>query len=436
MPEYITRPVGLKNVAQTTINPATEDKQDSIITELQNGTSFSDSPSLDAFNRLRISSPHTLFDVQNEYDASPLFYENQLTGGGTVTHVPNSSSIRMSVGTASGDKVVRQTREYFRYIPGKSQAIIRSITMGATKANVRKRHGYFDANNGLFFEDNGTNFGIVKRTYTSGSVVDNRIAQSSFNQDVMDGSGASGMTLDFSKKNIFIIDFQWLGAGRVRFGIFTPHGEIVYFHEIRNANTLTVPYMTTPNLPMRSEIENTGTAASSTDMDITCSAVLSENSAESAKGITMSASNGITPIAVTTRRAILSIRPKATFNSIVNRGLIKDIVYDLIASTNNAFYEIVYNGALGGTPSWASAGASSIVEYDVAGTTVTGGIVLFSGFVPSNAKSGGNITNNLLSKLPLVLDIAGANPINLSVVCTSMSGTSNVAASLNWTEIY
>lgn len=397
---------------------------------------FKDNGSLDAFSRLRISQIKTLYDGLNEYNESPLFMENVLTGTGAITHLPNESSVSISTGgTASGAKVVRQSREYFRYIPGKSQYIIMSRIFGATKANVRKRSGYFDDNNGLFFEDNGTNFGLVQRSYTSGSVVDTRIAQTSWNLDKLNGTGASGVTLDLSKDNIFLIDFEWLGAGRVRFGVFID-GKILYLHKFNNENSLTVPYMTTGCLPLRSEIENTSTAASSTDFKITCSSVITEDGASPATGLNESCSNGITPIAVTTRRAILSIRPKATFNSIVNRIHAEEVNFDLLAATNNCFYEIVYGGTLGGTPSWTSAGASSTVEFDVAGTTVTGGIVLAQGYCAVGTKTGSSMSKGLTSKLPLVLDIAGANPINLSIVCTSMSGTSNVAGAFNWLEIY
>lgn len=398
---------------------------------------FADSAAVDAFARLRVSSPHNLFDGLQQYNTSPLFFEDVLTGAGTVTHLPNESSILLSTGTASGDKVVRQTREYFRYSPGKSQLILLSAVMGAAKTNVRQRLGYFDDQNGLFFEVTSAGLGVVQRSYTTGSVVDTRVNQSSFNVDKLDGTGVSGMSLDLSKDNLFVIDLEWLGAGRVRFGVFK-NGSIKYCHYFLNENTNTTAYMTTANLPMRMELENTGTAASGTSFRNTCSTVITEDASEEKNGILITASNGTTPIAVTTRRAILSIRPKSTFNSIVNRATVKNVQIELLATTNNAFYEIVYNGTLGGTPSWTSVGTHSTVEYDIAGTTVTGGVVIDSGFITagSGSKSAGTAVSNALSKLPFTLDVAGANPITLSVVVTSFSGTSNVSASLKWLELY
>ncbi len=403
----------------------------------QSAVTLKNTSQLDAFARLRTSSPHTIFDSINEYDVSPLFFESVLAGAGAVAHLPNESTVKLSVGTTSGDSAIRQSRQYFRYIPGKSQLVLMSSVLGVPKTNVRQRIGYFDANNGLYFECDGSTFGVVVRSFTSGSVVNTRVAQTAFNLDKMNGTGASAITLDLSKDNIFVIDFQWLGSGRVRFGIFASDGSIIYFHQVQNANNSTVAYMTTAILPTRVELTNTGTAGSGTDLRVTCFSVITEDSSEISAGISAGTPVGVATTAVTTRRNILSIRPKATFNSIVNRGLIKDISIDIITKTNDIFFEIVYNGTLGGSPSYASAGASSIVEYDVAGTTVTNGIILSTGFAVAGLGAvSAVISHSLLSKLPIVLDAVGANPINLSIVCTSFTGTATVSATMNWTEVY
>ena len=301
-------------------------------------------PNLDAFGRLRTSNPTALFESQLQYNEAPLFWETALTGGGTATHLPNESAVRLRVTTASGDKVVRQTKQYFRYQSGKSQLVELTGVMGALKTNVRQRIGYFDTNNGLFFEQDGTNLKVVRRTYTSGTPVDNAVNQSSWNIDTLGGNGPSGYTLDTSKAHILVIDLQWLGVGRVRFG-FVIDGMLIYCHEILNANNLSTVYMTTANLPVRYEIENTDTTASETDLIQICSSVQSEGGYEDNLGILHSASNGITTVAVTTRVPILTVRPKTTFNSITNRGVVLPLSYGLYATTNASFYEVVANGS-------------------------------------------------------------------------------------------
>ena len=401
-------------------------------------TTYGDTATLDAFGRLRISNPVTLFDSQQQYNDNPLTWGTTLTGSGTSTHLPNESSVRMRCTTASGDKVVRQTHKYFRYQSGKSLLLIMTGVMGALKTNTRQRIGYFDANNGIFFEQDGTNLKVVRRTFTSGAAVDNAVNQSSWNIDKMDGTGISGITLDMSKSQIFLIDIEWLGVGRVRMGVVID-GKIYYCHQFLNANNLSLVYMTTANLPLRYELENTGTSVSTTDLIQICQTVISEGGFELTRGIHHSANSGTTSIAVTTRRAVLTIRPKATFNSISNRGLIVPEDINTLVTTNNALIEIVYNGTLGGTPSWTSAGSNSIVEYDVAGTTVTGGEIISSYYIAAGSGNNANVLKSGLAVsvvTALALNFDGTTQDTFSVVVTSMSGTANITTSVDWFEIY
>lgn len=387
---------------------------------------------LDAFGRQRTAGPQTLFDYQAEYDAGTLLWENDTTGAGSATHDANEACVDLAVTTASGDKVIRQTRQYHRYQPGKSQLIFCTFVMAAGQSNMDQRVGYFDANNGIFLELTGTTLQLVRRTYTSGSAVDNEVTQANWNLNTLD-------SLDITKSQILVIDLEWLGVGSVRCG-FVIDGEIVYVHQFRNANNLSLVYMTTANLPVRYEIENTAGVAAGATLKAICTSVISEGGFEADRGIPFSISNGTTTVGVTTRRAVLSIRPKTTFNSITNRGQIILNGAALYATGEAAFVEIVYNATLGGSPSFASVDSNSIVEYDVAGTTITGGQVISSFYVPSTT-TGVNVTPGaaevgLLSRLPVTLDIAGTAQINLSVVVTSFSGTTcNASASLSWQEL-
>jgi len=171
--------------------------------------------SVDAFARLRTASPVIVFLDQHQYDISPILWESVVAGGGTVTHLPNESSVSLNVTTTSGDEVVWQTRKYFRYQPGKSQLVMMTNVLGVGQTNLRKRFGYFDANNGIYFEQSGITLRVALRTKTSGSVITATVDQSSWNIDKVDGTGVSKYTLDGTKAQIWVVDFQWLGAGRI-----------------------------------------------------------------------------------------------------------------------------------------------------------------------------------------------------------------------------
>ena len=390
--------------------------------------------STDAFGRVRVSDPATLFDSQHQYTSQPLYWGEQATGTGAATHLPNEASVRLSTGgTASGAKMYRRTKAYFRYQPGKSQFIAMTFVLGAATNNLRRRVGYYDSHNGIFVEQTGSGASVVRRTYTSGSAVDNVVAQDSWSIDRFDGTGPSGVTLDWTKTQILVIDLQWLGVGRVRVGFYV-NGVLYYAHEFLNANNLSLVYMTSANLPLGYEIENTGITAGTNTMDCICCQVSSEGGFADERGLKFSAANGATTISVNTRRPVLSVRMAANLNSQPYYG---QVIFENVDVYSSAmFVELVLNGTLTGAAFAAVNSTYSGMESDVSATAISGGIVVDSFYV---ATSGGATRSSqivgLTGKLPFAKTIAGTSDI-LSVVCTALSGAATTAASLAWREIY
>jgi len=401
---------------------------------------FSDSSSLDAFERQRVSEPFTLFDSQLEYNDQPLLWETALTGSGTAPHSINNSAVNMSVTTANGDKVIRQSRQYIRYQPGKSQTIFLTGVFGLGHANNRKRLGLFDDENGIFFEEINGAISIIRRSFTTGSVVDTPIPQASWNQDVMDGNGVSGITLVPADAQLFVIDLAWLGVGRVRVGLIVA-GQIHYVHEFLHANQTSGVYMSTANLPIRYEIENTGIISTPLILKQICSSVISEGGFERA-GFPFVASSEITPVTVgTTLTPIISIRPKLVFSGSVNRALVIPRVHTIVSASQILHFEVIKNGVLPGSPgtAWNSVNANSVVEYDVSAGTVSGGEVVATGYVTANASAGGapaSEVNEILSKVFLTLNIAGTDSTTYTIAARSVTATTDVYASITWAEYY
>ena len=230
---------------------------------------------VDAFGRLRVSNPLTIFDSKNIMSKNNLFDES-LTGSGTVSYTANKSTVNLNVTQASGDKTIRQSKRVMSYQPGKSLLIFNTFVMNTLTVNLKQKVGFFDANNGIFFYADGTTLKIVRRTYTSGAAVDTEISQSSWNGDKLNGTGASGFTLDPTKSNILFIDVEWLGVGSVRVG-FVINGQLITAHTFNNANSLTTVYMQTANLPIRYEIEAAAALSSGTyTLQQICSSCISE----------------------------------------------------------------------------------------------------------------------------------------------------------------
>jgi hypothetical protein len=391
---------------------------------LQVESKISDGPHLDAFHRLRVSNPTGIFESTLTYDKQPLLWNEETVGTATSVHLPNESSVLMTV-SANADSVVRQSRSFFRYQPGKSQLIFMTFVAGTGDANVRKRVGYFSDENGIFLEEIDGTMWMVVRSKTSGSVVDTRIEQSSWNLDKY-------TDLDPTKAQILVIDLEWLGVGRVRAG-FVIDGKIRYAHEFLHANLVDNVYMTSAQLPVRVEVVATDVPSAPNGFKAVCASVISEGGQDQHIGFPFSVAN-IAPIGVSgARTPVLTIRPKATFNSITNHVQVIQRGLALFNSGSaGALVEVIYNGTLTGA-SFNSVDASSVMEFDIAATAITGGIVVLTFFVPATNQSKTSERAAITGRLPLSLDLAGANPTPLTIALTNL-GTVTANAAFNWQE--
>lgn len=397
---------------------------------------------LDAFGRKRISDPTTLFDNSFEYDLQPLFWDTSLSGGADITHDSDKHAASMTVSGSTAGTAILQTFAYHPYQKGKSQRTVATFVLGARANGITRRIGYFDASDGVFLEQTNAGLFMVLRSSTSGAVVNTRVAQTDWSQNNFDGDGdstdgANPFDLDETRRQILDMDIEWLGVGRVRYG-FNIDGKTIYAHYINNSNAGTpAPYMRSGTLPIRYEIVNDGTGAAS-ELIAMCSVVFSEGGFEAGRGLPFTANRGDVSASVAARVPVLSIRPKLTFNSLENRTQITPLDLSIFTTTQSVLVEVVYNALLFGTGSFVSADDNSAVEFNNSFTAITGGFPVQSFYV-STAGTGANAKGGefspILSKLPLSLDIDGANPIPLTIVCTPLSATAAVHAAINWDEV-
>jgi hypothetical protein len=231
--------------------------------------------STDAFGRLRQSTPYTLFDSHNLLSKNNKFDEST-SGSGSVTYNTNESAVLLNVSDADGDEVVRQSYRHFSYQPGKSLLVLNTFVMNETKENLRQRVGYFDTENGIYLEQDGEDLYLVLRSNVSGTLTETRVVQDNWSVNKLN---SYPINLDISKSQIMWIDLEWLGVGSVRTG-FVINGQFVLCHIFHNANINPNVYMTTPNLPIRYEITNTGTTSGNSTMKQICSTVASEGGYE------------------------------------------------------------------------------------------------------------------------------------------------------------
>ena len=263
------------------------------------------------------------------------------------------------------------------------------------------------------------------------------MSQASWSIDPFDGSGPSGVTLDFTKGQIFWVDLQWLSLGRIRIG-FDVGGELLYAHEFLAANVLDVPVTSTGNLPVRWEIVNTGAPAGAKTLTAICSTVFSEGGIDRELGHPFTHGNGATTRTIsTTPIPIISIRPATTFNSIANRVKVRPESIDVLTD-KDVFVQLIYAPSSITNVSWQSPVTHSSMETDIAGTAIAGGVIIQGGYVATGGKKDvGSGLMPFISKLPIALDAAGTDQSrSLSVVLTRVGDADAAAvAQINWTEV-
>ena len=356
-------------------NNTTNSQLNPIFVKGASDTTFFDPSQLDAFGRLRVSNPHTLFESSFRYTDSLYRWNQKTVGTGSSTIDINASVINLSVGSIVNDSVIRETERVFGYQPGKSLLILSTFTMNPAKENLRQRVGYFGKDNGIYFEVDGTQVSIVKRSSSGGSIQETKVLQSNWLNDPLDGTGRSGITLDPSKSQIFWTDIEWLGVGSVRTG-FIIDGKYIICHTFHHANSIESTYMTTASLPLRYEITNTGNTSGNSTLKQICSTVISEGGYNPAI-LTQSASTPLTGknLTVGIENPMVSIRLRSGKTD----GIVipKEVNFYGLQSTAYK-YKIIKDGILS-NPSWQIADSSHIAEYDLDADSIQGGVVIYEG---------------------------------------------------------
>lgn len=389
---------------------------------------------VDSFGRQRVSNPEMIFNSKQLFDNQPLYWNDiEETGSGTSsTYSSNTASTILAVSASTAGKRTRQTYMRFNYQPSKSQLIYITgvLKKSGGGSGIITRMGLFDDNNGIFLQRSNNTISLVVRSNVSGSPSDSNYAtQANWNIDKMDGTGLSGLTLDFSKSQILTFDFEWLGVGCVRVG-FVVDGNVFYCHQFNHANNITGVYMSTPNLPLRYQIENTGSGIASS-IECICCAVLSEGGKEDV-ATNLYVSTGTSSITGTKNQnnAILGIRLKSAYV-----GCTIDILDLSVLMSSSDIYEwkLILNPTVAGTFTYSDITNSALQRAIGDGSTnvASGGTVVAGGYGSSKSEIVGDQLKNLLK---LGSSISGT--MDTLVLCIYPLGANNVTCfgSINYRQ--
>lgn len=392
--------------------------------------------SQDSFGRLRTAAPLTLFDSSHRYRDNGLWETNTATGG-TATFNSNQGLVDLAVTTTSGSLVYRETKRVFAYQPGKSLLTMTTFVFNPAKTNLRQRCGYFGAANGYYVQLNNTTLSFVERTSISGSLVETTVNQSSWNVDPLDGTGPSGATLDPTKSQILWTDLEWLGVGTVRMG-FVIEGKFIVCHQFHHANVVPSTYITTACLPLRYEIENTGTTTSSSTLKQICSTVISEGGYEvrgSQQSIGIPIASPVNLSVASTYYPLISLRLTSSPNYLDAIALLTSI--SLLPLGNNVSYN--WQVRKGGTTTggtWVAV-ANSSVSYNITGTSFAGGTTVANGFLSSTTQSSSpvNQLDGSIFKFQMERNSFTSTPYEITLVAAADTALGKMVASVDWEEI-
>jgi hypothetical protein len=395
---------------------------------------------VDAFNRLKVAQPFTLFDSQHRYQSNDKWDTFGVTGG-TASYVVEESAIKLSVGTELGSKVTRETKRVFPYQPGKSLLVLNTFAFNTPKEGLRQRIGYFGITggatagtpyNGIYLQQDGLTLSMVMQSASLNTTT--TVNQSQWNGDKFDGSGASGRTLDVSKANIFWMDVEWLGVGDVRTGFFVD-GKPVVAHTFHNDNINPSTYMTTAVLPIRYELVNTTAQAAGSTMTQICSSVISEGGYEGFSRRYNVTHDGATLKTLTTAGTaypIIALRLNSNrLDSVIVPSNISVIVQE---TTNNkpdtVQYRLLLNPTISGG-SW-NTHYNGNVDYNITATSVSGGNDIIGGYINSNTAFSISDVNDFNFQLGRTQ--TGSSDV-ICLVLTPIYDGAKICADFSWFEI-
>ena len=388
-------------------------------------------PQFSNSNRLKVAPYQTIFFNTFQYGKESDVWDERLVGvGATATYNANSSNVVMQVGSASGEKVIRQTKNVMRYIPGRGSTLAFTVRLDTPQVGIRRRFGLFDENNGAYFEDDGGTYSYVIRSNTSGIVTETRVTRDDWNGEKFDGVGYTSVTADPTKQQMISINYEWYGAGIVQFS-WLMKNETIPSHTFENSNNLNDVWCSTPFLPIRLELENVTGVAGTHYLYQGSNSLIQEGEPEKL-GILESVANPITG----TTLALAN-----TFYPVVSLKLKDDqlgavaLIRSLQAVTNdntNVYWRLIENATLT-SPTWTDhPDPNSFVQYDTSATAVTGGNNILSGFTIT----GGSSLIEVDDKAALQIGRTGIGTISdiYTLACAAPNTNKKALAALNWIE--
>ena len=339
-------------------------------------------------NRRKVSTYEITDFATFPFSKNEIDFDELITGTASSTHNPYLGMVELSVDSSAGDQIIRQTRRVQRYLPGRANQADFAVILDGD-VGIRTRVGVFNETNGAYFEHDGTDYYCVIRRNTAGGVVEERTIRSNWSDDKLDGTGPSGITLDATKIQMMVIEYEWYGAGQVEWK-FVIDNNAYSAHRVSHANFHDHTWASYGSFPIRYELTNVTGVTGTHSMYQGSHSFLTEGAA-ALLGRQLSVSSPVTGYNLATAGTfypVLAVRLKSTaLNSVV----IPDEYSAGLLDKTDMFIRVMerVTSVTGGT--WVSAGDESPIEYNITATSFTGGDTASTTFV-SEKQMGAKLT--------------------------------------------
>lgn len=357
--------------------------------------------------------------------------------GGSQTYVFDAASVDLEVTSTGGSSALRQTRSRGAYRSGTRFLVSMTgvINLGGNGALSTAQIGYVDDNDGVYFQYSNLQMAVAIRSSTSGAPVDTVVTQANWNLDTLDGTGASGLTVDFSKTQTLLVELVWPGYARA--GVVVK-GVAYMVHAFRFSNTATVPYMRCPYLPVRYAVVSAGAAAA---VRMTSYSITSECAPPAVGGYVMAFSERLsTEKRVTTAPVpLLSLKLRTDLPLVANAELAA-----AVAIPNNGESVVSFDVYLfrdvpdpttvlpGAVFTNVGGGSSMMVDYAATSIVTTTAVRIASGYSGMSTTVGD--IGKIFAAVPLITRNAVGSSDIVALVASSISGSVKTLGIVQWTE--
>ena len=378
-----------------------------------------------AYGELLTVEPTSISQLDFTYNVNAFFAETTNANSGSV-NFESGVAVLLTDGSGPGSaSLSSRIRAYAQPGQGFSCTFAAIYGNGDSESSQIAGIGNILADditisNGFFFGLTDGVFGII---YINNSAT-MTIPQNNWNVDPMDGSGPSSIDFNYANGNIFKIQYQQLEFGNINFFIESPiTGQPILVHRIEYANANTVPSISNPGLQLMAQVVSSG---ASIELEISSMSLYIEGDLNPYLGIRNNVSSST--IVGTSPSNVLTIQDNLIFSSITNQLMVipdQLSLFNSSTSGEDAIFSVYLNPAVGGSPSFSDLSAYSAVSYDTNGTTVTGGTLVGSFFLPSGSDLSIKISDYGIQLSP---------GDRLVVACAAITSTVTVYASISWLE--